>query len=169
MSAESETPPVVIKKYANRRLYDTESSTYITLEDLYQRVKQGDKFLVVDAKTGHDLTRQTLAQIIFEQETKGLQMLPTNFLHSVIRFYDDGMQEVLQHYLDASMKTFLGNQERMRSMMGKAMEGFSPFTQFEEITRNNMQLFEKAFQMFTPFGMFSGSKEDKHTDDKKKR
>lgn len=144
--------PVVIKKYANRRLYDTESSAYITLEDLCDRVKEGREFIVVDAKTGQDLTRQVLTQIIFEQETKGLQLLPVDFLRSVIRFYDHKMGNVLQHYLDASMKTFMNNQENMQNMVGKAMDGFSPFSQFEEMTRQNVAFFEKAFNMFTPFG-----------------
>src|SRR5579872_5577732 len=110
--------PVIIKKYANRRLYDTETSAYITLEDLCTRVKQGRQFVVVDAKTGQDLTRQVLTQIIFEQEIKGFQILPTGFLRSVIRFYDDKMHGVLQQYLEASMNTFLSNQERMQSMVG---------------------------------------------------
>ena len=148
--------PVVIKKYANRRLYDTDTSAYITLEDLCERVKSGRDFVVVDAKTGQDLTRQVLTQIIFEQETKGSQILPTDFLRSVIRFYDNKMQDVLQHYLDGSMKAFLNNQERVTSMMGRAMgkasEGFTPLNQLEELTRQNVALFEKTMQMFNPFG-----------------
>src|SRR5271170_2542119 len=149
--------PVIIKKYANRRLYDTETSAYITLEDLCDRVKAGRDFTVVDAKTGQDLTRQVLTQIIFEQEIKGFHVLPTEFLRSVIRFYDDKMHDVLQHYLDASMVTFMGNQERMKGMVGKAVEGFAPFTPLEELTRQNVALFEKTMQMFNPFGgMFGG-------------
>jgi polyhydroxyalkanoate synthesis repressor PhaR len=154
--AAAEQEPVVIKKYANRRLYDTDTSAYITLEDLCERVKTGRDFVVVDAKTGQDLTRQVLTQIIFEQETKGSQILPTAFLRSVIRFYDDKMSGVLQHYLDGSMKTFMSNQERVTSLMGKAMgktgESFAPLSQFEEITRQNVALFEKTMQMFNPFG-----------------
>lgn len=155
--------PVVIKKYANRRLYDTQTSAYITLEDLCDRVKQGSDFVVLDAKTGQDLTRQVLTQIIFEQETKGLQMLPTGFLRDVIRLYDHQMQDVLQSYLTASMQTFLHNQERLQGMMGKAIEGISPLGQFEEMTRQNVAFFEKAAQMFNPFGgMFTGNpKEEK--------
>jgi len=151
---------VVIKKYANRRLYDTETSAYITLEDLCDRVKAGRNFTVVDAKTGQDLTRQVLTQIIFEQEIKGFQILPTSFLRSVIRFYDDKMHDVLQHYLDASMVTFLGNQERMQGMVGKAIDGFAPFNPLEELTRQNVALFEKTMQMFNPFGGMFGSKEE---------
>ena len=153
--------PVIIKKYANRRLYDTETSAYITLEDLCTRVKQGREFTVVDAKSGQDLTRQVLTQIIFEQETKGQQMLPTSFLRDVIRLYDDKMQGVLQHYLTASMETFLNNQERVQGMMGKALEGFTPLNQFEEMTRQNVAFFEKAAQMFNPFGTIFTGKEEK--------
>ncbi|MDE3059380.1 MAG: polyhydroxyalkanoate synthesis repressor PhaR [Pseudomonadota bacterium] len=165
-----EPKPVVIKKYANRRLYDTETSAYITLEDLCERVKAGRQFVVLDAKTGQDLTRQVLTQIIFEQETKGFQMLPTGFLRSVIRFYDDKMHDVLQHYLEASMNTFLNNQERMQSMMGKAVEDLSPLNPFEEITRQNVAFFEKTMQMFNPFGqMFSGREEEAQEEVKEER
>lgn len=154
--------PVVIKKYANRRLYDTQTSAYITLEDLCDRVKQGSDFIVLDAKTGQDLTRQVLTQIIFEQESKGLQILPTGFLRDVIRMYDHQMQDVLQGYLTASMQSFMNNQERIQSMMGKALESMTPLGQFEEMTRHNVALFEKAAQMFNPFGsMFTGNKEEK--------
>lgn len=161
--------PVIIKKYANRRLYDTGTSAYITLEDLCQRVKDGQEFIVLDAKTNQDLTRQVLTQIIFEQETKGLQILPTTFLRSVIRFYDDKMQNVLQQYLDASMSTFMNNQERMQSMMGKAMDGMSTsYNPFEEITRQNVALFEKAVSMFNPFGTMFGERDEKEMAEKPK-
>lgn len=164
--------PVVIKKYANRRLYDTGTSAYITLEDLCDRVKSGSDFIVLDAKTGQDLTRQVLTQIIFEQESKGVHILPTEFLRSVIGFYDNKLQSVLQQYLDASMKTFMGNQERMSSIatkaMGKAMEDFSPLNQFEELTRQNVAFFEKAVQMFNPFGSMFGAKEDEQEEEKKR-
>lgn len=144
--------PAVIKKYPNRRLYDTETSAYITLDDLCERVKIGEPFVVVDAKSGQDLTRQILTQIIFEQETKGLHLLPTDFLRSVIRFYDDNMQDVLQSYLNASMQSFINNQERMRGMV----DNFSPLSQIEEVTRQNVALFEKTMQMFNPFSGFFG-------------
>lgn len=160
---KKEKDPAIIKKYANRRLYDTETSAYITLEDLCDRVKKGHAFIVVDAKSGQDLTRQILTQIIFEQETKGFHLLPTDFLRSVIGFYGNNMQDILQPYLDASMKSFVSNQERMRGMigetMGKALEGgMSPLNQFEEVARHNMAIFEKTVQMFNPFGaMFSAT------------
>jgi len=158
---ETKQEPVVIKKYANRRLYDTETSAYITLEDLCDRVKSGRDFIVLDAKTGQDLTRQVLTQIIFEQEIKGSQILPTDFLRSVIRFYDNEMHEVLQHYLNASMTTFTANQERVQSAVGKAMEGLPSLTPLEELTRQNVALFEKAMQMFNPFGKIFNAKEEK--------
>jgi polyhydroxyalkanoate synthesis repressor PhaR len=164
VAAAKQSTPAVIKKYANRRLYDTETSAYITLEDLCDRVKKGRDFTVLDAKTGQDLTRQVLTQIIYEQETKGSQILPTGFLRSVIRFYDDKMQDTLQHYLDGSMVTFMNNQEGISGIMGKAIEGgLTPFGQIEEMTRQNVALFEKAVQMFNPFGnigqMFTAKEE----------
>ncbi|MGE3713959.1 MAG: polyhydroxyalkanoate synthesis repressor PhaR [Alphaproteobacteria bacterium] len=133
MGKAKDNEPVVIKKYANRRLYDTETSAYITLEDLCQRVKEGREFTVVDAKTGQDLTRQILTQIIFEQETKGFPLLPTDFLRDVIRFYDDNMHNAMQHYLGASMKTFIQNQEKMRHMVmsGHMRSMVSPFGPLE--------------------------------------
>jgi polyhydroxyalkanoate synthesis repressor PhaR len=167
MTSADKKKPVVIKKYANRRLYDTETSAYITLEDLCKRVKQGRDFTVVDAKTGQDLTRQVLAQIIFEQETKGFTMLPTDFLRNVIQFYDNGMQDVLSKYLEASMSGFVANQERLKGMFGKAMGDISPFKMtgmanpFEEMAKQNVAFFEKTMGMFNPFSnMFTGHEED---------
>ena len=161
MSAAANKKPVVIKKYANRRLYDTETSAYITLEDLCKRVKTGREFIVVDAKTGQDLTRQVLAQIIFEQETKGFTMLPTDFLRNVIQFYDHGMQDVMGNYLEASMQGFVANQEKLKSVFGKAIGELSPFNlakgsnPFEEIAKQNVAFFEKTMSMFNPLSMFS--------------
>jgi polyhydroxyalkanoate synthesis repressor PhaR len=165
--------PIVIKKYANRRLYDTGTSAYITLDDLCERVKAGNDFIVLDAKTGQDLTRQVLTQIIFEQESKGVQLLPTDFLRSVIGFYDNKMQGVLQQYLNASMKTFLSNQERVTHIVGKTLgktiEEFSPLTQLEEMTRQNVAMFEKAVQMFNPFGAMFTAKDEKEPEEQKLR
>jgi polyhydroxyalkanoate synthesis repressor PhaR len=170
MNTIQDQEPVVIKKYANRRLYDTGTSAYITLEDLCHRVKGGKEFIVVDAKTGQDLTRQVLTQIILEQEIKGFQVLPTSFLRTVIRYYDNNMQDVLKHYLDGSMKTFVTHQERMQNMLGKAMDGMTPFNPFEEITRQNVALFEKAVSMFNPFGsMFGGQEQEKPTEDQQQK
>ncbi|MEM6972649.1 MAG: polyhydroxyalkanoate synthesis repressor PhaR [Pseudomonadota bacterium] len=138
---------VVIKKYANRRLYNTARSTYVTLEDLAGMVREGEDFAVFDAKSGEDITRSVLTQIIFEEEAKGQSMLPTNFLRQLIRLYGDTLQTVVPSYLDASMDAFSKNQERMRQTFGTnpAMQNF------EALTRSNMELFEQAMRMFTPF------------------
>lgn len=169
--AEQEEPLVIIKKYANRRLYNTETSVYITLEELRLMVKEGRNFQVVDAKSGDDLTRSTLAQIIYEQETKGFALLPTDFLRHVICYYDDGgggVSDVLQHYLNASMDSFSQNQERMRSLMDVTKDGLFPTGQVEEMARQNIALLEKAFSMFNPFtgypadGQFSSPASNKN-------
>jgi polyhydroxyalkanoate synthesis repressor PhaR len=148
---------IVIKKYPNRRLYNTDTSTYVTLDDLCELVKKGSDFVVHDAKTGDDLTRQILTQIIFEQETKGSNMLPISFLRSVIGFYDGKMQDYVPHYLDAVMHNFSNNQEKMREMMNGALSGgatgFSPFGGIEEIGKQNMALMQNALKMWSPFGL----------------
>lgn len=144
--------PVVVKKYANRRLYNTETSTYVTLDDLCEMVKEGTDFIVCDAKSGDDLTRQVLTQIIFEQESRGENLLPINFLRSLIGFYDDSIKEFVPHYLENSMEAFLVNQEKMREMMGMGQLG-NPMTVFEEFGKQNMDFFTKTMEtMFTPFG-----------------
>lgn len=164
MASKQDGEAVVIKKYPNRRLYNTETSVYVTLEDLADLVKAGRDFQVQDAKTGEDLTRQVLTQIIFEHENRGNAMLPVSFLRNIIRFYDDSMGGALQHYLEASMNTFTENQEKIRTFATKAMQDLplsplKPLTQFEEMARQNMALFEKAFSMFTPFGGMYGGEE----------
>jgi polyhydroxyalkanoate synthesis repressor PhaR len=145
--------PIVIKKYANRRLYNTDTSSYVTLEDLCTMVKEGADFIVYDAKSGEDLTRQILTQVIFEQETNGEHLLPTNFLRSIIGYYDNSLKDFVPHYLESTMKTFGVNQEKMREMMGGgALGSFGQVaTQLEEIGKQNMDMFTKAFSMFTPF------------------
>lgn len=158
-SGRTEAEPVVIKKYANRRLYNTETSSYVTLEDLCDMVKEGTDFLVCDAKTGEDLTRQVLTQIIFEQESRGQNLLPISFLRNLIGFYDDNIKEFVPHYLDSSMQTFLKNQEKMREMMGVGQFA-NPLAQLEEIGKQNMELFSKAMEMFSPFSY--GDKGDKN-------
>lgn len=150
--------PVVIKKYANRRLYNTQTSTYVTLEDLCDMVKEGTDFLVCDAKTGDELTKQVLTQIIFEQENKGQNLLPVSFLRNLIGFYDDGIKDFVPHYLESSMQTFMKNQEKMREMMGIHVAGgggqfVNPLAQMEEIGKQNLEFFSKAMEsIFTPFG-----------------
>lgn len=145
--------PVMIKKYANRRLYDTDTSSYITLDDLCNMVKKGVDFTVVDAKTEEDLTRQVLTQIIFEQESKGYSLLPVKFLRTIISFYDGKMEKFLPPYLEASMENFILNQDKMFNYFNanNPSASFSPFAQFEEIGKQNMALFSKAFSMFNPF------------------
>ena len=141
--------PVTIKKYANRRLYDTLTSAYVTLEDLCEMVKKGIDFVVVDAKTNEDITRPVLTQIIFEQESKGYNMLPVNFLRQIISFYDDSLSAMVPGYLEQTMNNFVENQDRMRGFMGSFGE-FSPFKQFEELSKQNIDLFEKTMSMWVP-------------------
>ncbi len=143
--------PTTIKKYANRRLYNTGTSTYVTLEDLAAMVKEGEDFLVYDAKTGDDITRSVLAQIIFEQENKaGQNLLPTTFLRQLIRFYGDSMQMVVPKYLEQSIDTLTREQEKFRKQLTNTFSG-TPFAPLEEHVRRNMELFQQTFSMFKPF------------------
>src|ERR1700724_2340955 len=143
--------PVIIKKYANRRLYNTGTSTYVTLEDLAGMVESGEDFIVYDAKTGEDITRSVLSQIIFEQENKGGQnLLPITFMRQLIRFYGDSMQMLVPRYLEVSIESLTREQEKFRNQMAQAFGG-SPFGALEETVRRNMEMFERAFAMFTPF------------------
>jgi polyhydroxyalkanoate synthesis repressor PhaR len=146
--------PVTIKKYANRRLYNTGTSTYVTLEDLATMVKNGEDFAVSDAKTGEDITRSVLTQIIFEQENKeGAQnLLPINFLRQLIRFYGDSMQKLVPSYLEVSLESFTREQEKFRQQITQAF-GATPFGPLvEDQVRRNMEMFKQAFSMFAPFG-----------------
>ena len=148
--------PVTIKKYANRRLYNTGTSTYVTLEDLASMVKGGEDFVVFDAKTGEDITRSVLAQIIFEQENKeGQNLLPINFLRQLIRFDGDSMQMLVPRYLEVSLESLTREQEKFRQQMAQAFGG-TPFGALEEQARRNMEMFERAFAMFAPFGKRGG-------------
>jgi polyhydroxyalkanoate synthesis repressor PhaR len=149
--------PTTIKKYANRRLYNTGTSTYVTLEDLAAMVKDGEDFLVYDAKTGDDITRSVLAQIIFEQENKaGQNLLPTTFLRQLIRFYGDSMQMVVPKYLEQSIDTLTREQEKFRRQLTDTFSG-TPFAPLEEHVRRNMELFQQTFSMFKPFVPQRGS------------
>jgi polyhydroxyalkanoate synthesis repressor PhaR len=162
--ADETKQPVTIKKYANRRLYNTGTSTYVTLEDLATMVKEGEDFVVYDAKTGEDITRTVLAQIIFEQENKeGQSLLPITFLRQLIRFYGDSMQMLVPRYLEQSMQSFTGQQDKFREQMAQAF-GAAGFGPLEEQVRRNMEMFEKTFAMFTPFatdGAGKGAGSDK--------
>jgi polyhydroxyalkanoate synthesis repressor PhaR len=143
--------PITIKKYANRRLYNTGTSTYVTLEDLAVMVKAGEDFVVYDAKSGDDITRSVLAQIIFEQENKeGQNLLPINVLRQLIRFYGDSMQMLVPRFLEVSMDQLTRDQEKFRQQMTQAF-GSGPFGPLEEQARRNMEMFERTFAMFTPF------------------
>jgi polyhydroxyalkanoate synthesis repressor PhaR len=153
---ESKTaePPIVVKKYANRRLYDTRSSSYITLDNLAEMVRQGRDFVVYDAKTGEDITRGVLTQIIVEEEGKGRSLLPTAFLRQLIGFYGDQMQSLVPKYLEQAMAAFSQQQEQMRAAMQKTMGSVGtlfPFGNMEEVGRQNMAMMERAFSLFTPF------------------
>jgi polyhydroxyalkanoate synthesis repressor PhaR len=150
-TATKTAEPVTIKKYANRRLYNTGTSAYVTLEDLAAMVKTGEDFVVYDAKTGEDITRTVLAQIIFEQENKeGQNLLPIAFLRQLIRFYGDSMQMLVPRYLEVSIESLTREQQKFRDQMAQAFGG-SPFGALEDQVRRNMEMFERAFAMFTPF------------------
>ena len=147
---------VVIKKYANRRLYNTQTSTYITLDDLYQLVKEGQDFEVVDAKTGKDMTHATLIQIIFEGEANKESLMPVGFLRQLIRFYDDSLHSVVPQYLESSMDVFTQNQEKFRQQTESAMQGWESLKKMtglqdiEEAQRRNIDLMRQTFRAFNP-------------------
>ena len=144
--------PITIKKYANRRLYNTATSSYVTLDHLCQMVKDGVEFVVFDAKTGEDITRSVLTQIIVEEEAKGGQnLLPINFLRQLISFYGDNLQFLLPRYLEQSMNAFALNQEQMRKYLQESFGGMFPFSRFEELGKQNMAFLEQAMRMWNPF------------------
>ena len=150
-SKHNEDEPVTIKKYANRRLYNTSTSSYVTLEHLCQMVKEGTEFLVFDAKSGEDITRSVLTQIIVEEEAKGESLLPTEFLRQIISYYGDNMQRMLiPQYLEHSMKTFTENQEQIQHYFQETMGKMFPFGSLDEMGKQNVAVFEQAMQIFTP-------------------
>ena len=142
---------VVIKKYANRRLYNTASSSYVTLEHLSDMVKKGVDFVVYDAKTNEEITRSVLTQIIFEEESRGQNLLPIQFLRQLIRFYGDQMQSFVPSYLEMSLEAFARQQETMQKQMSGALGGQQGFGMFEDQVRQNLAMFDRAMKMFTPF------------------
>jgi polyhydroxyalkanoate synthesis repressor PhaR len=146
----SDHRPVVVKKYANRRLYNTATSSYVTLDDLARMIKDGGHFVAYDAKTGEDITRSVLTQIIVEQEQKGQNLLPISFLRQLISLYGDSMQFLVPGYLEQAMLAFAQNQEQMRRNL-QATFGIFPFGQFEEMGKQNMALFERALRMLAPY------------------
>ncbi|PWV98201.1 polyhydroxyalkanoate synthesis repressor PhaR [Hoeflea marina] len=157
---------ITIKKYANRRLYNTGTSTYVTLDDLAVMVKKGEEFIVQDAKSGDDITHQVLTQIIFEQESKtGNTLLPVSFLRQLISFYGDQLQMVVPSYLEQSMAAFTEQQDQVRIQIGRAF-GENPVTRniqmpiqmADELVRSNTEMFQKAMQMFSPFALGQSGK-----------
>lgn len=158
----------IIKKYANRRLYNTRTSCYITLEDVHDLIRHKENFIVLDAKTGKDLTRSVLTQIILEAEMTDAALLPTSFLLSIIHFYDSGASDLLPPYLESSMQQFADNQENLRRAMEQAagsIRSMSPFGSLEEMTRRNLDLFKQGMDMFRPFGFPAGGE----TEEKEKK
>jgi polyhydroxyalkanoate synthesis repressor PhaR len=149
---QSDGRPVVVKKYANRRLYNTATSSYVTLDYLARMIKEGGDFVACDAKTGEDITRSVLTQIIVEQEQKGQNLLPISFLRQLISLYGDSMQFLVPGYLEQAMLAFAQNQEQMRRNL-QATFGIFPFGQFEEMGKQNMALFERALRMLAPYGL----------------
>jgi polyhydroxyalkanoate synthesis repressor PhaR len=156
-SGKSGDERVVIKKYANRRLYNTASSSYVTLEHLSEMVKKGVDFVVYDAKTNEEITRSVLTQIIFEEESRGQNLLPIQFLRQLIRFYGDSMQALVPSYLELSLDAFTQQQERMRKQFADTLGGAvvgggkGGLGYFEDQVRQNMMLFDRAMKMFSPF------------------
>lgn len=168
-TAAGQDQPITIKKYANRRLYNTATSSYVTLDHLCQMVKDGVDFVVYDAKTGEDITRSVLTQIIVEEEAKGTNLLPITFLRQLISFYGDSMQWVVPRYLEQMMGSFASNQDHLRQSMQETFGGMFPAGQIEELGKTNMALFENAIRMFSPFPSEqggTGGKNSEAADDK---
>jgi len=150
-TSRSPDAPVIIKKYANRRLYNTQTSSYVTLDVLSQMVKEGIDFIVHDAKSGEDITRSVLTQIIFEEESKGANLLPISFLRQLIGYYGDRLETVVPRYLEMSMESFASNQEQIRDHFTSAFDPANTLKQFETITKQNLSMFEQAMRMFSPY------------------
>ncbi len=154
-TGSAQQDPIIIKKYANRRLYNTATSSYVTLDHLCTMVKEQQDFQVVDAKTGEDITRSALTQIIFEEESKGKNLLPIPFLRQLIGFYGDSMETYLPSYLEMSLEQFTRNQEQLRETLSNTLGASPPFQQYEEQIRQNMSMFKQAIDMFSPFSSSS--------------
>ncbi len=154
-----ENDAIVIKKYANRRLYNTATSSYVTLDYLADMVKNGQEFVVYDAKTNDDITHSVLTQIIFEEENKGQNLLPIQFLRQLIKFYGDNLQAFVPSYLEMSMDAFARNQERLKGQMRDAFGQAPGYQMFEDMARQNMALFDQAMKMFAPrAGFYAGGR-----------
>lgn len=157
--------PITIKKYANRRLYNTATSSYVTLDHLCTMVKEGVEFVVYDAKSGDDITRSVLTQIIVEEENKGEQtLLPINFLRQLISYYGDASQQVLlPKYLDMTMQSFTENQDKMQGYIKETFGSVFPVNQFDEIGKQNTAMFEQAMQFFAPFAQTKNAPKEPET------
>ncbi|HRE21428.1 MAG TPA: polyhydroxyalkanoate synthesis repressor PhaR [Rhabdaerophilum sp.] len=178
MADQVSKEPTVIKKYANRRLYHTGTSSYVTLEDLALMVRQGEEFVVNDAKTGEDITRTVLTQIIFEQENKGQFLLPIAFLRQLIQFYGDNMQALVPRYLEFSLGQFMAEQQKLREQFAKGFSGkafpanpfgANPMAAMEEQVRSNMAIFQEAMRAFAPFAAGNKTESEPAPDKKKGR
>lgn len=159
---------IVVKKYANRRLYDTGRSSYVTLDDLSEMIREGQEFVVQDAKTAEDLTQSVLTQIIVEQESKGEAMLPPNFLKQLIQFYGDNIQGYIPDYLEQSMQNFVQHQEDLRQTIDQSLENTikplnTPLKMMEDVSKANMAMMNNTIKAFSPFNMFSGLADDDAT------
>jgi polyhydroxyalkanoate synthesis repressor PhaR len=154
-------PEVVIKKYANRRLYNTATSAYVTLDDLASMVKSGTDFLVFDAKTGDDITRSVLTQIIVEEENKGQNLLPINFLRQLIGLYGHSMETVVPSYLEFSLDALVREQEKLSKQFVKSFGAATPFRAIEEQAKRNVSMFEQAMKLFNPFAILEAEREKK--------
>lgn len=159
--SSGDSSPIIIKKYANRRLYNTETSSYITLELLSQMTREGREFVVVDAKTDEDITHNVLTQIIMEEEQRGTNMLPVNFLRQLISMYGDSMQAMVPQYLESSMDAFRKNQQQFQ----EAMQGAFTSGPFAELAKRNMQMFEAATSAFKPDAAAQGGGQEDAKDD----
>jgi polyhydroxyalkanoate synthesis repressor PhaR len=156
---ETQTEPVIIKKYANRRLYNTDTSTYVTLDDLAEMVRLERDFVVYDAKTGEDLTHSVLTQIIVDQESKGQNLLPIRFLRQLIRFYGDSIEKLVPSYLELSLDTLTNQQDKYRKQFAEAFGATTAIEAMQEHTRQNLAMFEKALTMFSPFSQLDEAEE----------
>jgi polyhydroxyalkanoate synthesis repressor PhaR len=154
--AEGSKPVAVVKKYANRRLYNTATSSYVTLDELAQMVRAGQEFVVFDAKSGDEITRSVLTQIILEEDAKGRNLLPIGFLRQLIGFYDDQLHAFLPRYLEMSMENFARHQDQIRAYMEQTFGRFFPFGPLEDMARQNLAMFQRAASMFGPFPAGAG-------------
>ena len=157
-SDEADRATVTIKKYANRRLYNTATSSYVTLDTLCDMVRNGEDFVVRDARSGEDITRQVLTQIIVEQEAKGQNMLPLSFLRQLIQLYGDNVQAFVPRYLELTMDTFSRNRGDIRERMNESFGGMFPVDEFQAMAERNMAMMQRTMEMFA--GMPAGERRE---------